>query len=31
MSDDVREELFMPSRDRLAEIDFKGELIDGLP
>lgn len=30
MSDDVREELFMPSRDRLTEIDFKSELIDGL-
>jgi len=30
MSDDVREDLFMPSRDRLTENDFKGELIDGL-
>lgn len=30
MSDDVREDLFMPSRDRLTEIDFKAELIDGL-
>ena len=30
MSDGVREDLFMPSRDRLTENDFKGELIDGL-
>ena len=30
MNDDVREDLFMPSRDRLTENDFKGELIDGL-
>lgn len=30
MKDHVREDLFMPSRDRLAENDFKGELIDGL-
>ncbi|MCC7050107.1 MAG: hypothetical protein IT562_25615 [Alphaproteobacteria bacterium] len=30
MSDDVREDLFMPSRDRLTENNFKGELIDGL-
>lgn len=30
MSDDVREDLFMPSRDRLTENDFKAELIDGL-
>ncbi len=30
MSDPVREDLFMPSRDRLTENDFKGELIDGL-
>lgn len=30
MSDDVREDLFMPSRDRLTENDFKSELIDGL-
>jgi hypothetical protein len=30
MSDDIREDLFMPSRDRLTENDFKTELIDGL-
>lgn len=30
MRDDVREDLFMPSRDRLTENDFKAELIDGL-
>jgi len=30
MGDEVREDLFMPSRDRLAETDFKGEMIDGL-
>ena len=30
MSDDVREDLFMPSRDRLTENDFKAELIDVL-
>lgn len=30
MNDDVREDLFMPSRDRLTENDFKAELIDGL-
>ncbi|WIM10145.1 hypothetical protein [Enhydrobacter sp.] len=30
MSDDVREDLFMPSRDRLTENEFKVELIDGL-
>jgi hypothetical protein len=30
MNDDVREDLFMPSRDRLTDNDFKGELIDGL-
>ena len=30
MGDDIREDLFMPSRDRLTENDFKGELIDGL-
>ena len=30
MTDDVREDLFMPSRDRLTENSFKGELIDGL-
>ena len=30
MSDDVREDLFMPSRDRLTENDFKGEMIDCL-
>ena len=30
LSDDVREDLFMPSRDRLADNDFKSALIDGL-
>jgi len=30
MGDDVREDLFMPSRDRLTDNDFKSELIDGL-
>lgn len=30
MSDEVREDLFMPSRDRLTETDFKAEMIDGL-
>ena len=30
MSDEVREDLFMPSRDRLTENDFKVELVDGL-
>ncbi len=30
MSDQVREDLFMPSRDRLAECDFKVEMIDVL-
>jgi hypothetical protein len=30
MSDEVREDLFMPSRDRLTENDFKVEMIDGL-
>jgi hypothetical protein len=30
MSDNVREDLFMPSRDRLTDTEFKGELIDGL-
>jgi len=30
LSDAVREDLFMPSRDRLADNDFKDELIDGL-
>ena len=30
MSDFVREDLFMPSRDRLAENDFKGSLIGAL-
>lgn len=30
LSDIVREDLFMPSRDRLADNDFKGALIDGL-
>jgi hypothetical protein len=30
MNDGVREDLFMPSRDRLAENDFKVELIDCL-
>ena len=30
MSDDVREDLFMPSRDRLTDNAFKGELVDGL-
>jgi hypothetical protein len=30
MNDDVREDLFMPSRDRLTDNDFKAELIDGL-
>jgi hypothetical protein len=30
MGDDIREDLFMPSRDRLTENDFKSELIDGL-
>jgi len=30
MTDDVREDLFMPSRDRLADDDFKPELISSL-
>ena len=30
LSDVVREDLFMPSRDRLTDNDFKGALIDGL-
>lgn len=30
LSDAVREDLFMPSRDRLADNDFKSALIDGL-
>jgi hypothetical protein len=30
MGDEVREDLFMPSRDRLTENDFKAEMIDGL-
>ena len=30
MSDDVREDLFMPSRDRLTDNAFKAELVDGL-
>ena len=30
LSDVVREDLFMPSRDRLADNDFKGTLIEGL-
>jgi hypothetical protein len=30
MSDEVREDLFMPSRDRLTENDFKVEMIDCL-
>ena len=30
MNDDVREDLFMPSRDRLTDNYFKEELIDGL-
>lgn len=30
LSDDVREDLFMPSRDRLTDNAFKAELIDGL-
>ena len=30
LSDAVREDLFMPSRDRLADNDFKDALIDGL-
>jgi hypothetical protein len=30
MSNEVREDLFMPSRDRLAENDFKVEMIDCL-
>jgi hypothetical protein len=30
MSPDVREDLFMPSRDRLADIAFKADLIDSL-
>lgn len=30
MTDDVREDLFMPSRDRLTDNAFKAELIDGL-
>lgn len=30
MSDEVREDLFMPSRDRLTENDFKVEMIDVL-
>lgn len=30
LGDEVREDLFMPSRDRLAEIPFKAEMIDKL-
>lgn len=30
LNDAVREDLFMPSRDRLADNDFKSALIDGL-
>ena len=30
LSDDVREDLFMPSRDRLAETPFKAEMIEKL-
>jgi hypothetical protein len=30
MSDDVREDLFMPSRDRLTENDFKVEMVECL-
>ena len=30
LSDDVREDLFMPSRDRLADNEFKSALIDAL-
>ena len=30
LSDVVREDLFMPSRDRLADNEFKGALIDNL-
>lgn len=30
LSNDVREDLFMPSRDRLAETDFKGALVEKL-
>jgi hypothetical protein len=30
LHDDIREDLFMPSRDRLADNEFKGELIDSL-
>lgn len=30
LSDSVREDLFMPSRDRLAENDFKQSLVDAL-
>lgn len=30
LSDAVREDLFMPSRDRLADIQFKADVIDGL-
>ena len=30
MSDDVREDLFMPSRDRLTDNAFKAKLVDGL-
>jgi hypothetical protein len=30
LSDTVREDLFMPSRDRLADIEFRLELIDAL-
>jgi hypothetical protein len=30
MSDEVREDLFMPSRDRLTENDFKVEMVDVL-
>ena len=30
LSDDVREDLFMPSRDRLTDNAFKADLIDGL-
>jgi hypothetical protein len=30
LSDDVREDLFMPSRDRLTDNAFKRELIDGV-
>ena len=30
LSDSVREDLFMPSRDRLADNEFKGALSTGL-